>query len=392
MANLRSNNEALLLDWDQPYYGATIVNQVRTPGDGCERPGTSINASAPVRDNRNKYGPLDPAPEPTGIIRPHIGEEENGEEDCIANGEEGCIANGEEGCIANGEEGCKANCESICLAISCVVDCCPHKFRLQRHIHQRSKIRRIRTEGWKLLWSVLIPLALKPLNVVWLPAQLIMALSLLVITALVTNRDSASDILLLAISSGWTLLTLIDGAVLVFNSSSIRRIFVRLFRPRNVPDEDQLTPDEESPGKYRIQGYAAVLRFLYSWFCLMPLVLVEGISVRVAGIVTNATVNQTEYQMSGIKSVDLAEYGLKIARFVITGASLLVFVEIALVVMVACVLYSVGRQLSSESHSPVCTSHQEQLLHSAFALNDRAFFALFANHFRSFDLTCPIFS
>ena len=137
-----------------------------------------------------------------------------------------------------------------------------------------------------------------------------MALSLLVITALVTNRDSASDILLLAISSGWTLLTLIDGAVLVFNSSSIRRIFVRLFRPRNVPDEDQLTPDDESPGKYRIQGYAAVLRFLYSWFCLMPLVLVEGISIRVAEIVkddaSNGSINPTEYQMSGNKSVDLA--------------------------------------------------------------------------------------
>ena len=87
------------------------------------------NASVPDRDSRNKYGRLDPAPERTGIIRPpspHFGENENGDE----------------GCNAYGEEGCKANCESICLAISCVVDCCPHKF-----VYKGISIKEVKSEG-----------------------------------------------------------------------------------------------------------------------------------------------------------------------------------------------------------------------------------------------------
>ena len=256
---MRSKNEERLLQRDNlPYYGATIIPseqslQLRTPPDGCESDTLS-------RDRNKNKRPLDPAPE--RIFRPDNREEEE----------------------VIFEQGCKVNSENCCLALSCVVDCCPLKFRQQRRINQRSKIRRIRTEGWKLLWSILVPLALnlKPLNLVWLPTQLIMALVLLVITAL-DRRDSALDTSSLAISGAWTVLTLIDGAVLIFSSSSIRHILVQWFRPCKIPDENQLTNDNESPSKYYIQGYAAVVRFLYSWFCLLPLLWVEAFSTAQTG-------------------------------------------------------------------------------------------------------------
>lgn len=171
---MRSKNEERLLQRDNlSYYGTTIIPsqqslQVRTPPDGCESDTLS-------RDRNKNKRRLDPAPERD--FRPDIREEEE----------------------VIFEQGCKVNSENCCLALSCVVDCCPLKIRLQRRINQRSKIRRIRTEGWKLLWSILVPLALKPLNLVWLPTQLIMALVLLIITVL-DKRDSALDTSSLAIS------------------------------------------------------------------------------------------------------------------------------------------------------------------------------------------------
>ena len=278
----RSENEARLLQQDNlQYYGAIIVPpqgslQIRTPPDGCEHDN--------LGKDLNKKRPLDPAPERHVPIEQDEHEEE-------------------------GREECKVNCKTCCLALTCVLDCCPHWVRLKRRIHQRSKIRKIRTEGWKLLWSVLVPLALKPLNLLWLPTQLIMALVLIVISAL-DWHDSPLDTSALTISSLWTVLTLIDGAVLILSNSSVRRTLVQWFRPRNIPDENQLTSDNESSCKYYIQGYAPVVRFLYSCFCLLPLVLVEGFSA-VQTVAANAalgssgngtvnlTVNLTEYVLSG---------------------------------------------------------------------------------------------
>ena len=66
--------------------------------------------------------------------------------------------------------------------------------------------------------------------------------------------------------------------------------------------------------------------------------------------------------MSGNRSVNVTEYGfewrvynvsgLGIARLVICGTSLLVFVEIALVVMVACVLYKSRKFHHLVQHDP----------------------------------------
>ena len=174
-----------------------------------------------------------------------------------------------------------------------------------------------------------------------------MALVLIVISAL-DWHDSPLDTSALTISSLWTVLTLIDGAVLILSNSSVRRTLVQWFRPRNIPDENQLTSDNESSCKYYIQGYAPVVRFLYSCFCLLPLVLVEGFSA-VQTVAANAalgssgngtvnlTVNLTEYVLSG--EYNNVTTGLRIAHFVLSGTSVLVFVEVALVAMVACVLY-----------------------------------------------------
>ena len=80
------------------------------------------------------------------------------------------------------------------------------------------------------------------------------------------------------------------------------------------------------------------------------------------GLSSSGPVNLTEYQLSGNRSVNVTEYGfewrvynvsgLGIARLVICGTSLLVFVEIALVVMVACVLYKSRKFHHLVQHDP----------------------------------------
>ena len=169
----------------------------------------------------------------------------------------------EQGRVTCGE--CCKCCKSWddwCLFLSCN---CSTSFHLP--MHKRKCLRAARTEGWRLLWSFLLPLTVGsvPLHLIWPIAQVTVAIaSLLLVVGLYYSDshdiDSCSGLEFnkinyvssLTCSGVWLFLSWVDIMTCMAMSRFDNKTLVTKFRV-----------------------YITPLRILYSFLCLLPLILVN---------------------------------------------------------------------------------------------------------------------
>ena len=163
----------------------------------------------------------------------------------------------EQGRVTCGE--CCKCCKSWddwCLFLSCN---CLSSFALP--MNERKCLRAARTEGWRLLWSFLLPLTLRslPLNLIWLIAQIAAGMALLVLVILYptdydeincfdsidSNNNYATS---LVCSIVWLTLSCVDIVMCIAMSRFHRSKLVIKFRVYMTP-----------------------IRILYSFLCLLTL-------------------------------------------------------------------------------------------------------------------------
>ena len=216
----------------------------------------------------------------------------------------------EQGRVTCGE--CCKCCKSWddwCLFLSCTCASSP-----PLPIHERKCLRAARTEGWRLLWSFLIPLTVSsvPLQLIWAITQFLVACTLFPAIILNYTKDSSmypysngkGKVAGLASTSLWFLLCLMDVIVSLIASRFFRNILTSTF-----------------------SLYMAVLRQSYTAFCLT--VAVIGYSF--AQISDMSSVNCT-----GMHCVCIVKYAtnrLYSNMFFYPLAFIVVFVDVMLLVI-----------------------------------------------------------
>ena len=161
----------------------------------------------------------------------------------------------EQGRVTCGE--CCKCCKSWddwCLFLSCN---CSSSLHLP--MHERKCLRAARTEGWRLLWSFLLPLTVGsvPLQLVWAIAQSAVAIALLL--EMVFDGNSFNDslesfgteyIFSLSCSAVWLFISIVDTTISITMSRFYHKILVTKF-----------------------SVYVTPLRIFYTSLCLLLLIL-----------------------------------------------------------------------------------------------------------------------
>ena len=155
----------------------------------------------------------------------------------------------EQGRVTCGE--CCKCCKSWddwCLFLSCN---CSFSFPLP--MHERKCLRAARTEGWQLLWSFLLPLALGsvPLQLIWVIAQVAVAgCFLLLMFVNISYGDVPSFYISLTCSVVWLFLSIVDTVICI----AISRFHIKTLVTK-------------------FSVYIIILRICYSFLCLLPQIL-----------------------------------------------------------------------------------------------------------------------